>query len=292
MNKRVACITCDVEIESTKNIEQLRGIVALLDKYGINVTFFIEVTRTNIDLYLDSKIISIFNDHELGLHIHWGVNGNMESYTKGLENISLENMQRELENSLELSKEIGFKPISFRGGGLCCTNTSLRLVKDYGFKIDSSVAARLNETCGWFQGHTNVPYISWYYSSKQSYDIPASLYEERFGILEVPVTRMMPSGREWSPWTLTPLSPFFKFIVYEWIIKSRWDPITVITPIFHSWGWRKSHEERFPWFLEKLEKLIRFLISNNKMFIFLTLIDFSELLESTIKKDQNINYSL
>ena len=275
MSRIVTCITCDVELKSRGNIEELEKIAALLNKYGINITFFIELTQNNVYLYLDSKILSVLDTHEIGLHIHWG---NNESYTKGLENISLENMQRELEDCLKLSKELGFRPISFRGGGLCCTNTSLKLIRDYGFKIDSSVAAKLNEKAGWFQGHTNVPYRSWYYPSKQSYDIPALDYEERLGILEVPVTRMIPSGREWLPWTLTPVSPFFKFIVNEWIIKSRREPKTVITPIFHSWGEGKLRREKFPLFLNKLEEMIKFLIS--KDFKFMVLKDFHRLLES------------
>ena len=277
VNNMITCITCDVEVKSGKNIEELETIISRLDQYKIRGTFFIKITSENIDLYLDSNILSKFKDHELGLHIHWG---NEESAIKGLENIDREIMQYELESGLELSKEIGFKPISFRGGGLCCTNTSLRLIKDYGFKVDSSVAAKLNEKKGWFQGHTNIPYRSWYYPSKQSYDIPASSYEDSFGVLEVPVTRMIPSGRGWFPWTLTPESPFLKFVVWEWIMKSRWEPITVITPIFHSWGEGRLRAEksRFLLFMDKLEKSIRFLVSKN--FKFMTLRDFYRLLES------------
>jgi hypothetical protein len=57
MNKIIACITCDIEIKSTGNIEELKNIVALLDKYDINSTFFIEIRHDNIDLYSDSKIL-------------------------------------------------------------------------------------------------------------------------------------------------------------------------------------------------------------------------------------------
>jgi hypothetical protein len=277
MGKIVICITCDVEVQSKKNIEEIKDILALTNRYNIEGTFFIQTTHDNIDLYLDSKIVSNFKNHELGLHIHWG---NEESYIKGLENISMEVMQRELEACLEFSKELGFTPISFRGGGLCCTNTSLKLIKDYGFKIDSSVATKLNEREGWFQGHMNVPYRSWYYPSKQSYDIPASSLEDRIGILEVPVTRMVPSGRGWFPWTLTPESPFFKFIVYEGIIKSRWEPATVITPIFHSWGEGRlrAEKDRFSLFMGKLENSIKFMVSKN--FEFMRMRDFYRLLES------------
>ena len=275
MSKRIACITCDVEIKSTGNIDNLKNIIDLLNKYGISGTLFLELTNNNIDLYKTNDLINHFQNHELGLHIHW-----TDSRTKGLENLILDDMRKELENSLDFSKELGFKPVSFRGGGLCCTNASLRLIKEYGFKIDSSVAAKLNESGAWFQNHTNVPYKSWYYPSKQSYDIPALVNEDRQGILEVPVTRMIPSGRQWYPWALTPQTPFFKFIVTEWIIKSKWEPITAITPIFHSWGEGKLRVEkgRFSLFTNKLENSIKFMLSNN--FEFMKLRDFQTLIES------------
>lgn len=265
MKRIVVCITCDVEAKSRKDIEQLENIVALLGRYKVNATFFIEITHENIDLYLDSNVLSSLK-HELGLHIHWG---NMKSYTNGLENISLEIMRQELECGLELSKELGFKPISFRGGGLCCTDRSLGLINEYGFKVDSSVAAKLNEKGGWFQGHTKVPYRSWYYPSEQSYDIPAFSHEERQGVLEIPVTRMIPSGREWFPWTLTPASPLFKFIVNEWIMKSRWEQKAVITPIFHSWGEGRLRAEKgkFLLFMERLEEMIKILANKDLKFI-------------------------
>jgi hypothetical protein len=272
-------ITTSCEFSSTKvlaekNIEELVDILDLLDRYDIKGTFFIELTNKNIELYIDYKIISYLKNHELGLHIHWG---NMESYKKGLSKIPKKTMQYELENSLAFSKKLGFEPLSFRGGGLCNTNESLNLISDFGFKIDSSVAAKLNEADGWFQGHINVPYRSWYYPLKESYDIPASNHEEALGILEVPVTRMIPSRREWFPYTLTPQSPLFKFIVYEWIIKSVWEPITVITPIFHSWGEGKLRGKRFPIFLNKLEQLLEFL-SRIKKSRFMRLINFWEYL--------------
>lgn len=258
----ICCLTCDVEIKALKNIEELIDIVSLINKYEACCTFFIEISHKNMKLYYD--IGKIFENHEIGLHIHWG---DMESYEKGLEMIPLETMQDELENGLELLNGMGYTPISFRGGGLCCNNVSLKLLKEYGFKIDSSVAAKLDEKNGWFQGHKDVSYKSWYYPSKQSYNIPALSPKDELGILEVPVTRMIPSFREWYPYTLTPASPFYKLIVYEHIIKSQKDFITLVTPIFHSWGEGKLRRENFQLFLNKLENLIKFLIHQHFKFI-------------------------
>lgn len=249
-----SCVTCDVEIGSEKDVKDLESILYLVDKYDIRCTFFIE-TRNNFELLSDIR--SAFRGHEVGLHIHWG---DMLSYTKSLKNVPLDIMRFELETGLRSLQNAGFDPISFRGGGLCCSNAALKLLKEHNFKIDSSVAARLNETKGWFQGHTNVPYMSWYHPSKISYDIVASSPKERVGIVEIPVTRLMPSGRTWFPYTLTPTNPLYGIIIRELTIKSLWESPTLITPIFHSWGEGKFREERFPLFLNRLDDFIKFII--------------------------------
>ncbi|MDI9395920.1 MAG: hypothetical protein QM426_11160 [Euryarchaeota archaeon] len=267
-----SCLTCDVEVGSVQNIEELKKIILLLNQYEISCTFFVEISEKNSDLYLE--VSDIFENHEVGLHIHWG---NMESYKKGLNKIAVGEMQTELQDSLQCLKEVGFRPICFRGGGLCCTNESLDLLKKYKFKIDSSVAANLDEKTGWYQGHKNVPYLSYYYPSKSSYDIPATSPKKNMGILEIPVTRMIPSGNAWFPYTLTPDSPIFKLILNEWILKSKLETLTTVTPIFHSWGEGRLRNEKFPQFIDKLEKMIKYMIV--KRFEFITLKDFSEIVE-------------
>lgn len=267
-----SCLTCDVEVGSSQNIEELKKITSLLDQYEINCTFFVEVTEKNVALY--SHVSEIFENHEVGLHIHWG---HMESYNKGLKKIPVEAMQTELQESLQFLKEIGFRPMCFRGGGLCCTNESLDLLKKHKFKIDSSVAAKLHEKTGWYQGHKSVPYLSYYYPSKNSYDIPATSLKDKIGILEVPVTRMIPSGNAWFPYTLSPESPIFKYILNEWILKSKLETLTTVTPIFHSWGEGRLRNEKFPQFINKLEKMIKYMTT--KKLEFITLRELSEIIE-------------
>jgi hypothetical protein len=150
---------------------------------------------------------------------------------------------------------------------LCCTNQSLNLLKEHKFEIDSSVAAKLNEKGGWYQGHKNVPYLPLYYPSKRSYDIPARLQEDEIGILEVPVTRMIPSGSDWFPYTLSLESPIFKLILNEFLLRSKLEPVTVVTTIFHSWGEGKLKKERFPLFIDKLENIIKYMTRKNFEFI-------------------------
>ena len=105
VNNVIACITCDVEVESIKNIDEIETIISLLDQYNIKGTFF-KITPKIVDLYLDSNILSKFNDHELGLHIHWGKE---ESAIKGLKNIDEKIMEYELKSSLKRNMEVLFE---------------------------------------------------------------------------------------------------------------------------------------------------------------------------------------
>jgi hypothetical protein len=154
---------------------------------------------------------------------------------------------------------MGFRPRSFRGGGLSQTTLALGLVHDYGFTVDSSVAANLNERERWFQNHVNVPYRSWYFPSKKGYDIPAQCIGDRIGILEIPVTRLIPSWRSWSPYTLEPSTLLVEIITTQWLIRSRWENPLLVTPIFHSWGDGKVRVGRktFDRFLEQVSKMIK-----------------------------------
>jgi len=40
VNNVFVCITCDVEVESIKNINEIETIISLLDQYNIKGTFF------------------------------------------------------------------------------------------------------------------------------------------------------------------------------------------------------------------------------------------------------------
>lgn len=80
--------------------------------------------------------------------------------------------------------------------------------------------------------------------------------EERMGILEIPVTRMIPSGRSWGPYTLTPTSPLQRIIVNEWLRKPRREDPLLITSLFHSWG--NFTRVNFDGFLRKLNKMLTY----------------------------------
>lgn len=251
------CMSCDVEIAKEEELNQLEQILQTLDGYGINGTFFFLLSSQNYQILEDSDVLAHFDKNEFGLHIHWGQDNWMKRDSRTcLASLSLEVLQEEIENCLAYCRKLGFKPKSFRGGGLSQTTLALNLINKYGFKVDSSVAPKLDEK-QWCQKHTRVPYKSWYFPSRKGYDIPAKSEEERIGIMEIPVTRFIPSFSGWAPYTLTPTSPLFKMTINQWLFKSRWEKPLLITPIFHSWGGRGKN---FVTFLRMLKGSAEYLL--------------------------------
>jgi len=261
---RILCVTCDVEIiEKEADLSRLLRIFELLDYYHCKGTFFIDASSQNFRLLKRLDLRSYTDMHEFGLHIHWGdSSGPNSSRYKGLRSVPIEVLKREMAEGYENCARLGFRPTSFRSGGLCQTTDALELVKKYGFTVDSSVGAKLNEKHLWLQNHAAVPYRSWYFPSKKGYDVPASDVEERIGILEIPVTRLIPSFRSWSHYTLTPTSSLLRVITTQWLIRSYWEDPLVITPIFHSWGdWAVwSGKQSFERFLDRLGKMIEYML--------------------------------
>lgn len=262
-SNHILCLTCDVEIENEEGLRCFVQVLELFESYRFPATFFIKVSSENLPYLERIDMESRYGMHEFGLHIHWGESNTLaSSKSRGLNYLPTDLLNREIEEGLENCMKMGFKPRSFRAGGLSQTNPALKVINEHGFRVDSSVAAGLNEKEHWFQNHGRVPYRSWYFPSKSAYDIPASDIEDRMGILEIPVTRLIPSTRSWSPYTLTPTTPLFKLITMECLLRPRVESPLIITPIFHSWGdWRvRSGERTFDQFLEMLRRMIVYLL--------------------------------
>lgn len=262
-SNRIVCLTCDVEIENEEGLVCFVQILELFERYRFPATFFVKVSSDNLPYLERINMESRYGMHEFGLHIHWGESSTLaSSRSRGLNSLPTDLLNREIEEGLENCMKMGFKPRSFRAGGLSQTNPALKVIREHGFRVDSSVAAGLNEKEHWFQNHGRVPYRSWYFPSRNAYDIAASGIQDRMGILEVPVTRLIPSTRSWSPCTLTPTTPLLKLITMEWLLRSRLESPLIITPIFHSWGdWRvRSGGRTFDRFLEMLGRMIVYLL--------------------------------
>ena len=258
---RVVCFTCDVEIDREEDLRQFEQILKLFDHYDIKGTFFIIVSARNYPFLEDFNLPLRLERHEIGLHIHWGEScAPNNSRRRGLDSLLTSVLEKEMNQCLQYCRKLNFRPMSFRGGGLCQNTQALRLISRLGFRVDSSVAAKLNQKTAWFQKHLDVPYLSWYFPSKQSYDRPAHFSNEEMGILEIPVTRLIPSLRGWFPYTLEPTTHIFKIIVNEWLLlRSQWEHPLVIVPIFHSWG-ESLQRLNFERFLTRLRNSIRYLL--------------------------------
>jgi peptidoglycan/xylan/chitin deacetylase (PgdA/CDA1 family) len=262
-SKCILCLTCDVEIETEEDLRRFRRVLELCDRRRLPATFFVKATSENLCFLRKIDMVSSYQMHEFGLHIHWGESDIVSnSRSRGLNSLPADLLNREIEEGLQNCMMMGFRPRSFRAGGLSQTTAALNVIKEHGFMVDSSVAAGLNEKQYWFQNHKNVPYRSWYFPSKKAYSAPASDIRDRMDILEVPVSRLVPSTRSWSPCTLTPTSPLLKLITMEWLLRSHLESPLIITPIFHSWGdWRvRSGERTFNWFLKRLQRMIAYFL--------------------------------
>lgn len=226
----IVCVTVDVE---DSDLASLMGIKEVCQKYSAPVTWFVETKLCNQPDVLDMLKSFTQGGDEVGIHIHWE-----GSYSSGLRSVPIEGIKDELEEALKLSKS-RFQVKSFRGGGLCQTTPVLEILQQEGFEFDSSVAYNLDESNGWYQGHENIHPVSAYYPSKNGYDVIAHDNDnnERFTILELPVTRAAPSPRFWCN-ILEPgvtSLPTMKLIFKEYCVRRHFQPLVFIVLLFHSW---------------------------------------------------------
>jgi hypothetical protein len=227
------CVTCDVEDSS---IESLGQIKQTCERHKAPVTWFVEPR-----LCREPSALNLLREYcrqgdEVGLHIEW--NG---SLARGLRNISTEQIREELEDA-RLLLEPHFELVSFRGGGLCQTTAALEILKNRGFKYDSSVACELDEPTGWYQGHDRILPLSAYYPSQRGYDVVGYEDSGRLDILEIPVTRGSPYPKLWCNMLEPGVSPLgiMKLVFEQYRIRRHFQPLVLMVVIFHSWSPRRS----------------------------------------------------
>jgi len=260
---RDCCLTCDVEIFSKEDARGFEGILDTLQKGRTKATFFIEMVKGNERIIKDCNVISKILDpglHEIGLHIHW-----KDSRIRGIHHYSHEMFRGELAEAISLLPGHAQNIKSFRAGGLCCSLKMLEVLGEFGFSVDSSVAPRLNESGHWRQRHKKVPYVSWYFPDKRLYWKPARIQAERIGILEIPVSRLIPSWRFWRYCTLQPGNPLNPVIIRQ--RRSSPQKHGLLTVIMHSWGCGRSRGRRFPVFADQLKSLIELLVRMDFRFV-------------------------
>jgi peptidoglycan/xylan/chitin deacetylase (PgdA/CDA1 family) len=137
------CVTIDTEGDSSENpystffgIElALPLLIKVFSRFGIKATFFIQedkICRAG-SMFLDLWK-SLENDgHEIGYHAH------------GLIRASAEEKEEIITSGLQILRESGLHPISFRGGRYCFSGSMIRILEKNGIQYDSSVVPGLRE---------------------------------------------------------------------------------------------------------------------------------------------------
>jgi peptidoglycan/xylan/chitin deacetylase (PgdA/CDA1 family) len=147
VNGLAVSLTFDIEKDpiNNKNIEPtgkfLRRIRKLLKFKNIEATFFIQANLIE-DFSIQFK--NLQKTHELGLHGYahelWGY----EQWWDRKKSLSLEQKRKLMSMSLEAFEKNNLeRPISFRAPNLIINKKTLALIKNSGFKIDSSLPSYL-----------------------------------------------------------------------------------------------------------------------------------------------------
>jgi peptidoglycan/xylan/chitin deacetylase (PgdA/CDA1 family) len=227
------CVTVDVE---DSNPEYILNIKKICKKHNANVTWFVYPAKCNQPETLDTLAAFVKEGDEVGLHIHWP-----RSSLSKLYNMAPDKIIKELQLSQNLLAS-RFDLKSFRGGGLCQETCVLPILEQQGFEFDSSVAYKLNESAIWHQGHDHIFPVSGYYPIAKAYDVIAYDDKQRSTILEIPVTRGVPSPNFWCNMLepgVTPL-PIMKLIFTQYFERRRFQPLGLLVLILHSWSQTKS----------------------------------------------------
>jgi len=227
--KVLLCLTCDVE---DSGIESLGLIKETSGKHKAPITWFVEPRLCREPAALNLLREYCQHGDEVGLHVHW-----KGSLDVGLRNVPTEQIRAELEEAMQLLKP-HYELVSFRGGGLCQSTPALQAIAERGFRFDSSVATGLDEPEGWHQGHDSILPLSAYYPSPTGYDVVSHDVDERLDILEMPVTRGMPSPTLWCNMLEPDITPLtvMKLVFRQYRMRRHFQPLVIMVAILHSWS--------------------------------------------------------
>lgn len=204
------------------NIKLLQPFQTLCDQLGIKPTYFVDYAVLNCDTsgaIVESLIEQ--GNAEIGAHLHpwsnppyYGVTGEKESH---MINLPEEQVRAKLEELVAIIREkLSVEPKSFRTGRWGIDSMVLKLLKEYGFTIDSSVIPYYENEFFSCYGCPNQPYYpDW---------INPLVESSQREMLEVPVT----SGFNRANYGLSssihkliakPVFEPFKFVGAAWQLK-------------------------------------------------------------------------
>jgi hypothetical protein len=182
--KTKVCITIDTEADAADNPNStflgiqvaIPRLLDLFQKYDVKATFFVQEDNT---CQAGSQFPDLWRScekqgHEIGYHAH------------GIIRSSPEQKEATISRGLSTLRDLGFDPVSYRGGRFHMTGHLLKILEKNNIKYDSSVVPGLREV---FQdgtercNHVGAPREPYY----PSYQDHTKAGES--GILELPINR-------------------------------------------------------------------------------------------------------
>lgn len=195
---------------TTENVQKLPGLQGILDRHGVRPTYFVSyaVARDPRAAAILGRIHSE-GKCEIGAHLHpWGTPPHFKIRGEVWQSHPYlfqypEEVQRQKFAALHaaLTEVFGFEPTSYRAGRYGFDAFSVRLLREFGYKVDSSVTPMIrweeDEQAGTPGPDFRRAPLGVYELSENDVCAPG-----RSGIIEVPVsigyTRRLPRfARDW-----------------------------------------------------------------------------------------------
>ena len=176
MSKLLLAITIDTEEEwdwsgpfpappfSTQNAERLGRFQAFCDGLGLKPTWLVDhaIAENPVSVI---HLRKAFEDGmcEIGAHLHpWATPPIVESineHNSHILNLSHDLVARKLENlTNKLESSFGRRPVSFRAGRWGLDGRLLKLLRDNGYTVDSSVHPYYADSAFSYEGAPDEPY--------------------------------------------------------------------------------------------------------------------------------------
>jgi peptidoglycan/xylan/chitin deacetylase (PgdA/CDA1 family) len=216
--KKYLTVTIDTEIDnprgraefpySLENIKAIPKLQDLFKKYGIKPTYLITYPVATDEKCVDILKKAVGDGAEIGAHLHpWTCppfKSKEEKRRQDYPNNSESEREKLIQLTSAIEKSFGIKPISYRAGRYGVDDGSIDILKELGYKVDSSVTPTMN----W--SNDGGPDFS-HVISTNSYNWN--------GILEVPITIMVKRGPDFY----RKLSPAVKSVLGKLgVAKTAW----------------------------------------------------------------------
>ena len=171
---------------SVKNIEKLPAFQEFCESLGIKPTYFVDYAVAN-DTF-SSDVLRTFASKkraEIGAHLHPWCNppffGKTDEAKSHVVNLPKDHVKAKLDHLIErLITNIGPAPMSFRSGRWGINGSTLELLAERGFKVDSSVYPFYENTYFSCKNRDSTPY----WPSFENADVEGS----QRNLMELPIT--------------------------------------------------------------------------------------------------------